>query len=299
MKRQIKIGTRGSSLALAQTNQVADAIRRRFPDVETETVILRTQGDKILDKPLADFGGKGVFVAEFEEAVKEGRIDFAVHSAKDMPAELGDGLEIAGVMPRADARDVLVTVKETKRIEVIGTGSLRRQCQLRSLIPQAVCRGIRGNVPTRLQKLRNGEYDGLILAAAGLKRLGLLEEEDLLYRYFSFDEMVPAGGQGIIAIEGRKDDAVTDMIREISDKKTYYELMMERRILEILDAGCHKAVGTISQYEKEFSRIRLVWEEDGRILKADEKVRTEESEKSAGEMAEAFRQRMSAERQEA
>lgn len=287
MKKRIKIGTRGSSLALAQTNEVAVMLRKRFPDVEIETVILRTQGDKILDRPLNSFGGKGVFVTEFEEAVRNGRLDLAVHSSKDMPMELGESLKIAGVMPRADARDVLVTKKGTDALGVVGTGSERRQCQLRRLYPQAVWKGIRGNVTTRLLKLRDGEYDGLVLAAAGLERLGILEQEDLQYRFFSFDEMVPAGGQGIIAVEGRKEDAISDMVREISDERAFYELTLERRILEILDAGCHEAVGTIAEREGDSVRIRLMRESHGVVFEADETAAVPEGIKLAEAMAQA------------
>lgn len=301
MVRKIRIGTRGSELALAQTNQVIAALQERFPDVLTETVIVRTKGDKILDKPLLSFGGKGVFVEEIEKALTEGSIDIAVHSAKDMPMELGDFLEIAGVLKRADSRDVFVVRKESEIAEwfyqqedfaigreeqgkqrfVIGTGSLRRQFQLQKNYPSCVCRAIRGNVPTRLEKLRSGEYDGVILAAAGLQRLGLLEEKDLEYRFFSKEEMLPAGGQGIIAIEGRKDDRITEMIREISDEKTYQELLLERRLLEMADAGCHEAVGAAVEYIGDACnmgtdvRIRLLMERKGVETRLDETVAAE------------------------
>lgn len=272
---------------MAQTNQVIAAFRTRFPDVEIETVVLQTRGDKILDRPLVDFGGKGIFITEFEDAVRSGEIDLAVHSAKDMPIELGKGLVIAGVMPRADARDVFVTRKESGCLSVVGTGSLRRQCQLKSLYPQAVCKGIRGNVTTRLSKLRNGEYDGLILAAAGLERLGLLEEEDLEYCFFSFDEMVPAGGQGIIAIEGRSEDDISNMVKEISDDRSFYELKLEREILGVLDAGCHEAVGTLSQCSNASVRIRLIREMNGEVFKLDETAGLSEGRRLAMEMAKA------------
>lgn len=286
MKKQIKIGTRGSSLALAQTNEVAAALQARFPDVETETVILQTRGDRILDRPLTDFGDKGVFTAEFEDMVGNGKIDLAVHSAKDMPMELGTGLMVAGVMPRADARDVLVTRKGSGCLLAVGTGSPRRQSQLRRLFSQAVCRGIRGNVATRLSKLRNGEYDGLILAAAGLERLGLLREEDLEYRFFSFDEMVPAGGQGIIAVEGRREDEISNMVRAISDSRSYYELEIERKVLGLLDAGCQEAVGVVAQCGKDSVRIRLIREVNGRIFKMDETAGFPEAGELAVKMAE-------------
>lgn len=306
--KKVRIGTRGSDLALAQAKQVEAALHDRFPDIVTETIILRTKGDKILDKPLLSFGGKGVFVEEIEKALTEGSIDIAVHSAKDMPVELGDSLEIAGVLKRADARDVLVVQKESGIAEwlyqrensstegkeylenpfVIGSGSLRRQFQLKKCYSNCICKSIRGNVTTRLQKLRSGEYDGVILAAAGLERLGLLEEEDLEYRFFSKEEMLPAGGQGIIAVEGRADDRITEMVREISDEKTYQELLLERRLLEIVDAGCHEAVGVMAEWMDGFTasgensinpsmRIRLLMDREGVETKFDETVAAEKA----------------------
>lgn len=317
-KKRIRLGTRGSDLALAQTNQVMAAIQKEFPEAEIERIILRTQGDKILDKPLLDFGGKGVFVSEFEAALREKRIDLAVHSAKDMPMELGDGLVIAGALPRADARDVLVirkgglssilsseqigipTNEVNKNMKqgntgglnrdfVVGTGSLRRQFQIEKLYPKVICKSVRGNVPTRLQKLRDGEYDGVILAAAGLGRLELLEEEDLEYRFFSYDEMIPAGGQGIIAIEGRKGDQTAAMVQEISDGTAYDELMTERKALEILNAGCHEAIGIISQYHEGSVRIRLIREVDGQVFRQDETAGEKDGLALAARMAESVR----------
>lgn len=278
MQEKIKIGTRGSDLAIAQTNQVIAALERAFPNIIAETVILKTEGDKILDKPLPEFGGKGVFVTAFEEALLEGRIDLAVHSAKDMPMELAKGLVIAGVLKREDARDVLVMRRDIKEKEdlVIGTGSLRRKLQIQTIYPKAVYQGIRGNVPTRLHKLREREYDAVVLAAAGLKRLGLQAEKDLVYRYFSYDEVVPAGGQAIIAIEGRKEDMVTRMVQEISDEIAFAELMTERSILQILEAGCHEAVGALAQYTEDSVRIRMIREIQGTVLKEDETAGSEQ-----------------------
>lgn len=265
----VKIGTRGSKLALIQTDLVIGKLQERFPDLKVEKVILHTKGDKILDQPLIDFGGKGVFVTEFEEAIQDGRIDFAVHSSKDMPMELGENLMISGVLERADGRDVLVTRKGISS-GIIGTGSLRRQFQLEALFPDYQCKSIRGNVTTRLEKVRKGEYDGVILAAAGLTRLGLLEEEEFDYHYFSYDEMIPAGGQGIIAIEGRKGDTLQTLISEISDTKTWIELEIEREILKLLNAGCHEAIGVFSQVINHQIRVRFVREHQGKIIKKDQ-----------------------------
>lgn len=294
MVQKIRIGTRGSALALIQTDQVIRALHERYPELETERVVLRTKGDRILDKPLLDFGGKGVFITEFEEALLDGRIDLAVHSAKDMPMELADGLALAGTLPRADARDVLVlrkgvqlsrsafaestvqhgeSLRETEGMEkemkasglVIGTGSLRRQFQLKRLFPSAVCVNIRGNVQTRLQKILEGQCDGVVLAAAGLERLGLLEEKEFDYRCFSYEEMLPAGGQGIIAVESRQEEGIMELVKGISDENAYMELETERRVLRLLDAGCHEAVGVMAQVEGDRIFLKMLQEKNGII----------------------------------
>ena len=294
MVQKIRIGTRGSALALIQTDQVIRALHERYPELETESVVLRTKGDRILDKPLLDFGGKGAFITEFEEALLDKRIDLAVHSAKDMPMELADGLALAGTLPRADARDVLVmrkgvqlsrsafaenevqhggSLRETGGMEkeakasglVIGTGSLRRQFQLKRLFPDAVCVNIRGNVQTRLQKILEGQCDGVILAAAGLERLGLLEEKEFDYRCFSYEEMLPAGGQGIIAVESRQEESIMELVKGISDENAYMELETERRVLRLLDAGCHEAVGVIAQIEGDRIFLKMLREKNGII----------------------------------
>lgn len=270
----VRIGTRGSKLALAQTELVIAAWRKKYPEVKVEPIIIRTKGDKIQDRPLLDFGGKGVFVTEFEEALYDGRIDLAVHSAKDMPMKLGDNLVIAGTLPREDARDVLVLGKGRNLAElenpVIGTGSLRRQFQLKKLYPHARLLGIRGNVTTRLQKLQDEECDGVVLAVAGLKRLELFNEADYDFRIFSCEEMVPAGGQGIIAVEGRRRDEISDMVRQISDEAAFMELEAERKALEVLEAGCHAAIGVIAQVKKREITLRIRTEWKGQTLERDE-----------------------------
>ena len=258
----IKIGTRGSALALAQTELVISAVKRCHPGACIEKVIIKTKGDKEKDKPVASFGGKGVFITEIEEALSCGKIDMAVHSAKDLPASLSEGLHIPGVLGREDVRDVFVTRAGTsyedlfqKEHLIVGTGSLRRQFQLQFHHQQDIeFKNIRGNVPTRLDKLKNGEYDGIILAAAGLKRLGLEDEKDFEYKYFNIEEMVPAAGQGIIAIETRKEDCtsgdsyISGILKDITDYNTFTHYCNERKILKALDAGCHEAIGIISYY---------------------------------------------------
>lgn len=274
MRKVIRIGTRGSKLALIQTEMVLEELKKKYPDWEMERVIISTKGDQMLNKPLTDFLGKGVFITEFEEALLTGQIDLAVHSSKDMPMELAEGLVIAGVLPRADARDVLVTRKgllEAKKLLdiTVGTGSVRRQIQLKKLYPDINCVSIRGNVPTRLQKIRDGEVDAVLLAAAGLSRLGMLKEAEFDYRFFSYEEMLPAGGQGIIAMEGRDGDGIARLAGAVSDEKAYYELETERSIMKQLEAGCHEPIGIISCIEQEEISVQVIREKNGIFQKQE------------------------------
>lgn len=261
MKQKLtRIGTRGSALALAQTELVVSAIKAKYPGAVIEKVIISTKGDRETDKPVSSFGDKGVFITEIEEALSNGSIDMAVHSAKDLPGELKEGLCIPCVLPREDARDVLVTRAGTlfedlhdKPGVVIGTGSRRRQMQFLKLCNNTEFRGIRGNVDTRINKLRNGVYDGIILAAAGLKRLCLDKEKDLSYKYFDIEEIMPAGGQGIIAVEARKEDVNKDtytgrILRDINDSGTFIHFQNERKIIEASGAGCNSSIGVISYF---------------------------------------------------
>lgn len=256
-EKVIRIGTRRSELAVTQTNLVAEAIEKTGNGMKTELVLKQTEGDRILDKPLLEFGGKGVFVTEFEQALLHGEIDLAVHSAKDMPMELEKGLGIVAVLKREDPRDVLVTMAGSsftgKKELVIGTSSLRRQMQIyemgKNLWPdmEVRCENLRGNVQTRLYKLSQGEYDGIILAAAGLKRLGLWEDKRYQYQCFDCESFVPAGGQGILAVEGRLHSGMESLYDKIHDEETGLCLSLERKILKLLEAGCHEPIGIYSR----------------------------------------------------
>ena len=256
--KRLRIGTRGSSLALAQASQVEQALRAAWPGLETELVILRTKGDQVQDRPLSQVGQKGVFVSEFETALLEGRIDLAVHSGKDLPARLADGLDILAVLPRADARDVLVLPRrgawendgcEDAALQafaalpegaVIGTGSLRRQLYGKRLCPQASFRLIRGNVDSRLKKLESGGYDGIILAKAGLDRLGITERERERFLFLPIPEcrFLPAACQGIIAVEGRCQDDFLRLAAAVDDRLTRIAFETERRALFNFGADC-------------------------------------------------------------
>lgn len=278
MKDTIRIGTRKSKLAMIQTNTIIHMLSEISPNMKFEIIPISTLGDEILDRPLVQFGGKGVFVDAFEEALLSGKIDLAVHSAKDMTMELPKGLGILGIPKREDPRDVLVTFDkqlDSGSRAVIGTSSLRRQFQIQQYY-QAECLSLRGNVPTRLEKLKKGEYDGIILAAAGLKRLGLMEEEELQYRIFSTDEFVPAAGQGILAVEGRLEDELSELVAGINDKDTAISLKTERRILEKLNAGCHEAIGIFSEISEGFIKIDAVYNREDRIIIVKEEAPAED-----------------------
>ena len=253
----IKIGTRKSRLALAQTEMLIKTLKNRFPNVKIETVYISTTGDKTLDKPLTALGGKGVFIKELEMSLLSGETDVAVHSAKDLPTKIADGLEISAVLPRGSFGDVFVTRNnfETKDGFVIGTGSLRRKLFAEKIYPNAKFKDIRGNVDTRLKKLLNGEYDALVLAKSGLERLDLCNGEDYTVTPFDTDEFLPAPCQGIVAIESRKNSEVSKMLAEISDKNTMLSFETERQVLHSLNADCSTPVGAISKVEND--RITL------------------------------------------
>lgn len=276
-KKCIRLGTRGSKLALAQTRMVADAIRNVCPEAEVELVTLVTKGDRIQGKALVEFGGKGAFVEEFEQAILDGTIDLAVHSAKDMPVELSPGLTIGAVLPRGDARDVLVTVKDRELPDetvTVGTGSPRRQLQIRDWMKahwdrEAECRLLRGNVNTRLEKLWNGEYDAIVLAAAGLFRLSLDSDPRFRFTYFPEAELIPAGGQAIIAVESREGDTLSGILPAINHEPSMQALLAERLVLKRFGAGCNEAIAVYGWEEKEQFHLKLMRETAGGILRRE------------------------------
>lgn len=268
----IKIGTRKSKLALAQTNMVVNEIKKYFHSINIEVVHFTTKGDKVLNKPLINIGGKGVFVTEIEDALINKEIDLAVHSAKDLPLKLQDNLTISAVLKRGNYRDALVTVKgkeiDYSKETVIGTGSNRRKLAFKNLYPNAAFKDIRGNVDTRLNKLYNGEYDGIILAMAGLERLDLLSDSRFTFTPFDYKEFVPAPCQGIIAIESRNND-LTEILSKINHKDTFYSFQTERHILNILNADCGMPLGSYSFVEN--NKINVVYTSDSKeiITKSD------------------------------
>jgi hydroxymethylbilane synthase len=241
----VRIGTRGSTLALAQSNWVREQFRSRHRDLEVELRIIKTSGDHFLDTQIPEIGGKGVFTKEIEEELLSKEIDFAVHSMKDLPTELPDGLAIVAVPKREDARDVLVTRSKCRLGELpagarVGTGSLRRRAQLLHHRPDLSWAPIRGNIDTRLRKLDGGEVDALVMAAAGLKRIG---REDRIAEYLSDDTCVSAVAQGALAIEAPDENSKRAMLAFLHDAATFAEVSAERALLAHLGGGCHVPIG--------------------------------------------------------
>lgn len=248
---KIRIGTRQSRLAMAQTNIVRDLISSAIPNIEIEIVPIATRGDRIKDVPLSQIGGRGVFAGELEKALQNGKIDIAVHSAKDLPVRLGEGLEISGTPARGNPVDVILNRKgempDIMARPVIGTGSMRRRAFAGKHYPNAVFKDIRGNIDTRIQKLLDGQYDGIILAAAGLERLGIYESNDYDVMEFDCGDFLPAPCQGIIAVESRAGSEISQAMRKISCIDTFICFEAERQVLRLLDFGCSSPVGAYSQ----------------------------------------------------
>ena len=246
------IGSRGSKLALAQTGQVAKQIEAANPGWKTEIRVIKTQGDLVQDKPLNEFGGKGVFVQEIEQALLSGQIDLAVHSLKDMPSEQPEGLEMAITPQREDPRDVMICFGDlpARRLAdlpeggVVATGSLRRICQLNRLRPDLQTAPIRGNVETRLRKAEEAGWQGVVLAAAGLKRLGLgglSAERGLLLEP---EDMLPAPAQGILGLETRVGDVQTlPLLQPLHNEASHRQALAERAFLRHMEGGCHAPMG--------------------------------------------------------
>ncbi len=234
MKRMITVGSRDSKLAVAQTLLVIDALKSADPELEIRLHTLKTTGDRILDRTLDEIGGKGLFVRELDEALLDGRIDLAVHSLKDLPMECHPDLVTAAYLQRGDPRDALVLPEEERLLSVIGTSSSRRRLQAAALYPESSFQPVRGNINTRLKKLDGGEYSALILAAAGLVRAGL---ERRISRLFAPEEILPAAGQGILAVQCRK-GCKSPLFKSINHRKTELAALAERSFVRALDGGC-------------------------------------------------------------
>ena len=248
--KKLVVGSRESRLAVIQTQLAIQAIRACQPGLEVELLTMKTTGDKILDRTLDQVGGKGLFVKELDAALLAGRVDLTVHSSKDLPMETDPRLPLVAFSRRADPRDALVLpagVTELDPAKPIGCSSLRRQLQLKALFPQMKTAPVRGNVLTRLEKLDRGEYAALVLAAAGLERLGLAGR---VSRYFSVEEMLPAAGQGILAVQARADFDPA-CLREFNDPDSRDCLLAERAFVRALDGGCSSPVAAYATVDGE------------------------------------------------
>jgi hydroxymethylbilane synthase len=245
---KLRIATRGSNLALVQTRWVGSQLRTHFPDLDIEEVQVKTEGDRIQDRPLAQVGGKGLFVSEVEAVVVRGEADFAVHSLKDVPGDvpLAEGMGILSVPVREDPRDVLVTIdgvdlESLKRGARVGTTSRRRVVQLQRQRPDLAFVPLRGNIETRIRKLREGQCDAIVLAAAGLARTGVLDETP--HVLLPPDICLPAVGQGALAIEGAlSDERLRDQLRAIEDPTARIQISAERAMLQKLEGNCHSSI---------------------------------------------------------
>ena len=245
-KRIVRIGSRDSKLAVMQTELMIHAVTKYHPEIQFELVTMKTTGDIILNQTLDKIGGKGLFVKELDIALAEGRIDCCVHSLKDMPMEENPDFPITALPKRGDPRDVLVLpqMQHFENITAqIGSSSFRRQIQLKKLFPSCHCLPVRGNIITRLQKLDCGEFSSLVLAGAGLQRVGLSER---ISRYFSTDEIIPAAGQGILAVQSRKNEDVS-FLSCIHNKESEYAALAERAFVRTLDGGCSSPIAAYAQ----------------------------------------------------
>lgn len=245
--QKLIIATRGSKLALWQSNHIKAILEEQNPSLEVELNVIVTTGDKILDKALSKIGGKGLFLKELEEAMLKGEAHIAVHSLKDVPTVMPDGLILGAITQREDPRDMMLSQKY-KNIQdlphgaVVGTSSLRRRMQLQKIRPDVVIKDLRGNVDTRIKKLIDGEFDAIILAAAGINRLGLLDSAKYIY-LISLDEMVPSMGQGALGIEAINDKRVLEIISRLEDNDSRVETTIEREFVDELEGGCQVPIG--------------------------------------------------------
>ncbi|MEN8179791.1 MAG: hydroxymethylbilane synthase [Pseudomonadota bacterium] len=287
----IRIATRKSPLAMWQAEHVAAALKKAHPDIEVELLGMSTQGDKILDTPLAKIGGKGLFVKELEQGMLEGHADIAVHSMKDVPVQLPDGLHLAVIMQREDPRDAFVSNKYASFSELpegarVGTSSLRRQCQLAEARPDLEILSLRGNVNTRLRKLDEGNYDAIILASAGLIRLGF---EQRISAKIGPEQSLPAIGQGAVGIECRADDdEINALLAPLHHAQTASCITAERAMNQRLNGGCQVPIAGYAMLESGNLWLRgLVGEPDGsRIIRGEVEGTPDEAQEMGVGLAE-------------
>ncbi len=265
--RTIRIGTRKSKLALLQTEIVSNEIKKIDSDINIEIVSMSTLGDKIQDISLLKMGGKGVFTKELEDALLEGYIDLAIHSAKDIPLEIKKGLAISPILKREDLSDVLISCADTKLIDlgkdkIIGTSSLRRSLQAQKINKNIQIKDLRGNIQTRINKLKSGEYDAIILASAGINRLNKYEENSdfkgLFFESLNPELFLPAPGQGILAVEYRKNH-FESLINSLKNDETTKAFLLEREFLLNIGAACNAPCGIYTNIDKDIFNIKVMY----------------------------------------
>jgi len=271
MKRILRVGSRDSKLAVAQTMLIVNRLKELLPNDEIELVTMKTTGDRVLDKELDQIGGKGLFVRELDDALRSGQVDLTVHSLKDLPAELPEDLPLAAFSARGDARDALLFAPEKGEADlfsvdaVIGSSGKRRIFQLKMLYPKASYRSMRGNVQTRLHKLETEGYTATVLAMAGLSRLSL---SHLPGRVFSVDEMIPAAGQGILAVQTRKGE-LYELLRRLNDPVSEAAALAERAFVRAVDGGCSAPMAAYAEISDEKLLLRGLYvdEETGHFAR--------------------------------
>ena len=276
-RRKIIFGSHKSKLALWQTNQVARALAAAYPEIEYSIQQYSTLGDELIDRPLPEIGGKGLFTAELDRALQQGEIDIAVHSLKDLPTQDSNGIVVLPVLSREDPRDVLIssqgrTLDRLPIGSVVGTCSYRRQSQLKALRPDLEVRSIRGNVPTRILKVMDGEFDAVVLAAAGVIRVG---QRKVVSKWFSFEEMLPAPGQGMMAATCRSSDSdLISSIRSLQDPATTAHVQAERAFLAAMGGGCSTPIAaycrTLDSESRQFLLTGRVGTLDGAQILTDQ-----------------------------
>lgn len=295
--RRLRVGTRGSRLALVQAQTVCALLGGAFPDLEVEVVPIKTQGDLMPHRLLKEMGGRGVFVKEIERALLAGEVDLAVHSAKDMPSSLSEGLEIAFVPRREDPRDCLacgrpISLGDLPPGAKVGSSSPRRKVQLLGLREDLQVLPVRGNVDRRLCKMRDGQFDALLLGVAGLKRLGLAGE---ISYAFGVEEMVPAPGQGTLVVQCRaEDEDLLSNLRPLSHRDSFDSLVAERAFQASFGGGCHAPMGVFCRFEgEEFEILAFASDEEGRrVLKERVRGRRGEEVEVARELGRSFGEKL-------
>jgi hydroxymethylbilane synthase len=287
--KKLTIATRGSKLALWQSNHIKSVIESNFTDVEVELKIIITSGDKILDVPLAKIGGKGLFLKEIEESMLRGEAQMAVHSLKDVPTVMPEGLLLSAITLREDVRDAMLSekypdIQSLPQGAVVGTSSLRRRMQLIQERPDLVIKDLRGNVDTRIRKLKEGEFDAIILAAAGINRLGFRDLVEYFYP-ISLDEMLPAMGQGALGIETVNEPWVLEIAKFLEDENSRIETTIERGFVDTLQGGCQVPIGVSARVQPNGDVIvrSTLGMPDGSEVMGEEVVVSRDNTKGVGE----------------